>query len=125
MSSPPLDLPTEVFPNFPALSPSSFVFGDNAGGSQILGACVDALTDFLLCSNGELSLAWSIKSCFDLTLFHPLFYSSARRSLSFVSQGSWERFGGSEGYSNPDERFERERYRLWILNHSAHHQPGL
>ncbi|KAL7410481.1 pyridoxal phosphate-dependent transferase, partial [Mrakia frigida] len=60
MSSPPLDLPTEVFPNFPALSSSSFVFGDNAGGSQILGACVDALTDFLLCSNVQLGGAYPL-----------------------------------------------------------------
>lgn len=54
---PPLDLPTEVFPHFPSLSAqssSAFVYADNAGGSQTLGTCVDAVSDFLLRSNVQM-----------------------------------------------------------------------
>jgi selenocysteine lyase/cysteine desulfurase len=54
---PPLDLATEVIPNFPGLTPGDgkpFIFADNAGGSQILQQSVDAITSYLVHSNVQM-----------------------------------------------------------------------
>lgn len=53
-----LDAQRDVRPHFPAFKPTSnaasFVFADNAGGSQILGSCVEAISDYLIGSNVQL-----------------------------------------------------------------------
>jgi selenocysteine lyase/cysteine desulfurase len=55
MSYPALDLATEVHPKFPALAAHpDFTFADNAGGSQILGTVVDAVSSFLIESNVQM-----------------------------------------------------------------------
>lgn len=50
MTSPPRFDTTFARAHFPALSddPGAWVFMDNAGGSQILGAVVDRIRDHLL-----------------------------------------------------------------------------
>ncbi len=50
----PLDVEKEVRPYFPALQKDGFIYAENAGGSQILGSCVDRITDYLLNSNAQL-----------------------------------------------------------------------
>jgi selenocysteine lyase/cysteine desulfurase len=46
---------------FPALSgPDSYLFADNAGGSQCLRAVADALSDYLLRTNVQLGADYSV-----------------------------------------------------------------
>jgi hypothetical protein len=49
----PLDVAREVRPHFPAVT-DDFIFGDNAGGSQILKESVDAISNYLLTSNVQM-----------------------------------------------------------------------
>ena len=49
----PLNIAQEVRPHFPAVT-DDFIFGDNAGGSQILRESVDAISDYLLTSNVQM-----------------------------------------------------------------------
>lgn len=51
--SKPLDVAREVRPHFPAVT-DDFIFGDNAGGSQILGESVNAVSKYLLSSNVQM-----------------------------------------------------------------------
>lgn len=55
-AAPPLDVEHDVRPHFPAFKAddNSFIFADNAGGSQILGSCVAAISDYLVGSNVQL-----------------------------------------------------------------------
>ncbi|KII83699.1 hypothetical protein PLICRDRAFT_58168 [Plicaturopsis crispa FD-325 SS-3] len=46
---------------FPALA-SGFIFGDNAGGSQILGDAIDRLRDYLVNSNCQLGATYSVSA---------------------------------------------------------------
>ncbi|KZT20107.1 PLP-dependent transferase [Neolentinus lepideus HHB14362 ss-1] len=49
--SPTLDI-AAVRAQFPSLA-TGFVFAENAGGSQILGSCVDKITDYLINTNAQ------------------------------------------------------------------------
>lgn len=54
-SLPPLDVHIEVRPHFPAIKQyPDFIFADNAGGSQILGSSIQAISDYLVSSNVQL-----------------------------------------------------------------------
>ena len=51
--SKPLNPAREARPHFPALT-DEFIFGDNAGGSQILRDSVDAISNYLLTTNVQM-----------------------------------------------------------------------
>lgn len=46
--------------NFPAVAESTFVFADNAGGSQCLSSVVSKISDYLLHTNVQLGADYSV-----------------------------------------------------------------
>ena len=54
-----LDLPF-VRASFPAVSESTFVYADNAGGSQCLACVVSRISDYLLHTNTQLGADYSV-----------------------------------------------------------------
>jgi selenocysteine lyase/cysteine desulfurase len=126
-------LSTAARPHFPALTTHhpTFTFGDNAGGSQILGSAVDAMTDYLLRTNVQMGSDYmpaSTRRCLDeaqrhaAEMFGPevtpaevVFGASSTQNLENLARGLEGDVGeGDEFIVTEEHEGETIRTRSWI-----------
>jgi selenocysteine lyase/cysteine desulfurase len=106
--------PTEIRARFPALfAKPEFTWGDNAGGSQILGDAIDRLRDYLVHTNAQMGsdyLPDSTKRCMTLAQEHAaklfgegvsgneiVFGASSTQNLENLARGvEWDVEEGAE-----------------------------